>query len=33
MKHNVRMGLKGTGCGAADWINLAEDREKVNGLM
>jgi hypothetical protein len=32
MKYNIKMDLKGTGCEAIDWINLAEDREKVTGL-
>jgi len=30
---NIKMDLKGVGCGGIDWIELAQDRDRLPSLV
>jgi hypothetical protein len=32
-KHNIKMGLRGIGCGDMDWIDVAQDRDQWKTLV
>jgi len=33
IKNNIKMELQEVGCGGADWIELAQDRERWQALV